>query len=342
MWTTVIRGHFEGEVDKPGMLDFTAFKQRRYRKITKNRLQEHVLARSARLNTRLRNRARTATERGTGNDKPHEIVISLTSHGERIGKVHLAIESLMCQTLKADRIVLCLHEGERQRFEASTALQRQQARGLEVLYCPRDLGPYTKYFYTMQRYPESLVITVDDDMLYPIDMVQKLYAAYCEQPDVIHCHRAHRMRRRCGKLLPYKRWDWNTSSNEASLDIFPTGVGGVLYFPGSLHPDAFSAKLFAELSPSADDVWLKAMSMLQGTPCHALPRYMPWVARFATISGSQSIALKRSNKNPAFGNDACLARTLSWYGLIAYFLFANVDDVNAVILNQLLSLGLVV
>lgn len=247
----------------------------------------------------------------------------------------------MRQSLQPDRIVLCLHHSERGRAEASIPLQRQRARGLEILYGPRDLGPYTKYFYTMQHYPDSLVVTVDDDVLYPVDMLASLYAAYRDAPGVIHCHRAHRMRRRSGRLLPYKRWDWNTNSRETSLDIFPTGVGGVMYFPGALHPDAFSADLFAQLSPTADDVWLKAMSMLQETPCRALSHYMPWGTRFCTVSGSQASALKRRNKNRVYGNDACLARTLAWYGLAACWLFANVDDVNAVILNRLLSMGLV-
>lgn len=291
--------------------------------------------------THLAKAALNNPEPGVGNDCSHDIVVSLTSHGTRIRDVHLAVESLMRQRLRPDRIVLCLHREERALAEGSAALQRQRERGLEILYCPRDLGPYTKYYYTMQRYPQSMVITVDDDVIYPRDMVDRLYRAYCREPGVIHCHRAHRMLRRSGRLRPYKRWDWNTQSRESSLDIFPTGVGGVLYFPGSLHPDAFSADLFAELSPRADDVWLKAMSMLQGTPCSVVPRFMPWGTRFCTVSGSQATALKRRNKSRLYGNDACLARTLAWYGLAALWLCANLDDVNSVILNKLLSLGLV-
>ena len=49
---------------------------------------------------------------GIGNDIPENITISLTSFGSRIETVYLTIESLMQQSLKADRIVLCLAKDE--------------------------------------------------------------------------------------------------------------------------------------------------------------------------------------------------------------------------------------
>ncbi|MBN7798420.1 hypothetical protein [Parahaliea mediterranea] len=252
---------------------------------------------------------------GVGNAMSDDIVISLTSFGERLALAHLAVESLLRQRLRADRVVLCVPVSYRAQAEANPLLLRQQERGLSIRYCAKDYGPFTKYFYTMQDWPDSLVVTVDDDMIYPADMLDRLYAAYRRQPEAIHCHRGHGIRRRRGRLRPYKQWEWNTPSTQASLDIFPTGVGGVMYFPGSLHPDAFNDRLFSTLSPQADDVWLKAMSLLRDTPCRVVPRYLPWRVRFVPIKGSQAFALKRLNKHRRLGNDAKLARTLAWYGV---------------------------
>ena len=38
----------------------------------------------------------------------HDIVISLTTYGKRVNEVHLTIESIMEQTMKANRIILWL------------------------------------------------------------------------------------------------------------------------------------------------------------------------------------------------------------------------------------------
>ena len=53
--------------------------------------------------------------------------------------------------------------------------------------------------------------------------------------------------------------------NKPSFNLFPTGVGGVLYPPGSLNRDVVKKELFLELCPLADDIWFKAMGLLNGT-----------------------------------------------------------------------------
>ena len=52
---------------------------------------------------------------------------------------------------------------------------------------------------------------------------------------------------------------------EASPLIFPTGVGGILYAPGRLHPDVVDDATFRTLCPSADDAWLYWMGLRGGS-----------------------------------------------------------------------------
>jgi len=49
--------------------------------------------------------------------------------------------------------------------------------------------------------------------------------------------------------------------------IFPVGAWGILYPPGSLSPMIDRQEMFTELAPLNDDVWFKAMSLLQDVPC---------------------------------------------------------------------------
>lgn len=289
----------------------------------KKRLKKHDAVNNLKLESMVRGqllmqRALTSGESGVGNDKEHNIVVSLTSFDRRIEEVYLCIESLFQQSLKADAIVLWLSTRNFPDRALPETLIRQQQRGLQVFFVEEDLGPYKKYVYAFDRFRDSLIITVDDDILYPPDIIDQLYRAYLRQPTHIHCHRALLMTLGGrGKLLPYADWesDWNGESGESWQRVFPTGIGGVLYFPGSLHEDAFNREKFMALCPNADDVWLKAMSLKKGTPCASLANSRHWKRRFLIMDGSQTVALKRENWRRRGGNDSKIEAVFSEYGL---------------------------
>ena len=253
---------------------------------------------------------------GIGNDVPESITISLTSYGPRIDTVYLTIESLMHQSLKADRIVLCLAKSEFSEANLPASLKNQRERGLEILFCEEDIGAYQKFFYTLQKYPEDIVITVDDDFIYPIDTIDSLYCAYLKEPLVIHCHRAHQMLlAKSRHLRPYRKWNLDKTPDAATLCTFPTGVGGVLYFPGSLDNAVFDKETFLKLSPNADDVWLKAMSLMKSVKCRKIQNQSMLAERAISIPGSQAVALKRKNKHRQTGNDLAISNVFSKYNL---------------------------
>lgn len=66
------------------------------------------------------------------------------------------------------------------------------------------------------------------------------------------------------RVLPYNLWKRNTKLPFASHFILPTGCGGILYPPGSLHQDTLNQDLFMKLAPSCDDLWFWVMSTLNG------------------------------------------------------------------------------
>lgn len=223
----------------------------------------------------------------------HEITISLTSYSYRVDKVNLAIQSLMDQEFKADRIVLYLDESKFNQSNIPSDLKILENRGLTIDFC-RDIGPYTKLIPALKQYPDNLIVTVDDDMIYPRSLLRELYEAYVKNPQFIHCHRMHNMKLDAnGKIKPYRKWDLKSNVAEPGLLVFPTGVGGVLYPPGSLSDEVFNEKAFLSLSPGADDVWFKAMSLLNNIQCKKVDskiRYSPVMVR-----GTQEIGLYHEN-----------------------------------------------
>lgn len=96
--------------------------------------------------------------------------ISLTSYGARLNAVHMAIRSLLMQSVRPSKVLLYLDESI-QKDTLSDDLVDLEQYGLEIRMGYEDLGPHKKYLFAFQEFPDSLIITADDDLIYPADMV---------------------------------------------------------------------------------------------------------------------------------------------------------------------------
>lgn len=292
---------------------------REYKKEKALKKQARILANSKLpvISNHLQGNAINCKTLGVKNDKTHEIIVSLTTFGHRINDVYITIESLMQQSLKADKIILNISKKDFNLSSIPSILKKQCERGLHINFINEDLGPYTKFFYTLKEFPNSLIITVDDDQIYPMDLIDQLYNAHLIEPNVIHCHRAHKIKfNKKNELLPYRKWDWNTQENQASKLIFPTGIGGVIYFPGCFDENILNKQEFLELCPGADDIWLKAMSLKNDVLCKKIPDPRPFASRFLTIENSQINSLISNNKIPKVGNDKKIHDVFFRYDLL--------------------------
>lgn len=194
------------------------------------------------------------------------LIVSLTSFPKRFSTLHLVIETLLRQTQKPDRIVLYLTASQVPDIEQlPNRLLALRKRGLEIRLCPDEIRSHTKYFYAMQEFPDDIVITVDDDLFYRSDLVESLLKHHEEHPGHIIANWVKRINSDTDR---YAWWPDVTDKPQSSYRFLLLGVSGVLYPPKSLHPDAFNADNIKALSLTADDVWLSAMALRQGTPIY--------------------------------------------------------------------------
>lgn len=190
----------------------------------------------------------------------HDIVISLTTYGKRIEIAYLAIASLMRQSRKANRIILWLSEEEFSGKEMPATLTLLEKRGLEIRFCP-DIRSYKKLIPTLRLCPNAAIITVDDDVMYDISLIDRLVRAHLAEPNVIWGNRVGKIAfDKKGRIMPYKKWR-NAKPLEESDKNFATGVGGVLYPPNVFSDEILDENKFMTLAPTADDLWFKAMAL---------------------------------------------------------------------------------
>jgi len=196
--------------------------------------------------------------------RPQRIVVSMTTTASRLYEIAPTIESVLNQTVRPDLVVLWLDEVLSE-HDVPLEVRAMQRRGLTVRFT-RDIGPHTKLVPALREYPDEVVITVDDDVLYPCYLVEALYRGYLADPTKIYCTRARRITG-WGEQLRYSA-DWpNVTEAAEGLDIFPLGVGGVLYPPRVLPEAVFDEELQHKLCPTADDVWFKTMSLTRRVVC---------------------------------------------------------------------------
>lgn len=242
-----------------------------------------------------------------------EIIVSLTTYGKRFSQVYLTIESLMQQTVKANRIVLWLDDSFKNTF-LYPVLKKQMGRGLEI-YFYKNIYPYKKLIPTLQMFPEAVIITVDDDAFYDANLLQNLISAYIFDPQYIYFNLGHRMKlNSSGDLLNYNNWDMRVTSLEVSILNFPTGVGGVLYPPHSLHPEVLNEDEFMRICSGNDDIWFKAMALLNGVQCKKVESVNNTGFDFIINSKVQDVALYIRNCIQG-DNDAYINAVFSKYDI---------------------------
>ena len=224
---------------------------------------------------------------------PHvpKVVVSLTSYQPRLATVGLTNRTLMSQRTMPDAIVLWLFRGDLDGAALPYDLPELQRKGLTVRIVDEDIRQYKKLVYALVDYPNDLIITCDDDALYPQDFVQGLLEAHRSFPAAVAAYRCRWMRKEGGGIASYMTWR-NVEYNQPSFNLFPTGVGGILYPPGALHADVFRRDIYLENAPTADDIWFKFMALRNGTETVQVGGRF---REFPTIPETQTNALWRVN-----------------------------------------------
>ena len=188
------------------------------------------------------------------------VIVSLTSIEDRFDILPKALYSLIMQSRKPDKIILWLSDKTKSVSEIPYEITRFIKYGIEIRFV-KDIGPYTKAIYAFKEFPNSIVITADDDIYYRKHWLDRLYMSYAAHPNDIHAHRVHFVKYSNGLIAPYESWDKHIKKEGASYNYFLTGAGGVLYPPKCFSNEVFREDVFLNCAPTADDIWFWIMAL---------------------------------------------------------------------------------
>lgn len=224
------------------------------------------------------------------------VIVTLTSLPSRVGLLRPVLASLLDQTVPPSRVVLALPAFSQREQAAYRLPAFLDHPCVEVLPCERDWGPATKLIPSWQRAgPDSLLLALDDDNIYPRDLIERLLHWHQRMPAAALGLRGWSV----GAALDFNRARIHYGTGQRELrpvDIL-TGTWGFLVRRDFFDEALLDYSGYPEEAFWVDDVWFSGHLARRGVPrrvissCHApLPTRANWVndlARNVNDGGQQ-------------------------------------------------------
>ena len=192
------------------------------------------------------------------------IIVSITSFPARINRVYMTIESVICQSDKPQAIILWL---SRQQFpneinDLPKRLVLQQERGLSIRFVDGDIKSYKKFYYSFLEFKNSLILTLDDDLLIPSYFLKSIYTCKKQHPNNVIASFGFRFY--WDDDINYiKPTNTRIVSGDSGNDLM-FGSGGGTLFDSSVVSRMDTIDKIIELCPTADDIYLNALFRVCG------------------------------------------------------------------------------
>ena len=116
--------------------------------------------------------------------KRERILVTMTSWHKRIGNVEAVVKTLLNQTLPADKIILnfCIQDfpNLEEDFPESLRSLIEEHHQIETYWYIENYKAWKKHLHVIEiAGDDDLIISTDDDHLYPSDFIEKMYVSYC-------------------------------------------------------------------------------------------------------------------------------------------------------------------
>lgn len=192
----------------------------------------------------------------------HQAVISMTTISGRLNRVGRTVDCILRQTSPIHSINLYISD---EPYLLDTGIPRNEPllrelheKGVNIYLVP-NIGPYRKQHFVIKQLraaaasEETILVTVDDDVLYPENSIGPLVEA-CHSQQCVVAHRGRKMLFEKDKLGPYRSFVPPTiKRSHANLATGRNGVAYKLRF----FPKDESLFVGPALAPTADDLWCK-------------------------------------------------------------------------------------
>ncbi len=112
----------------------------------------------------------------------NKIIVTLTSWKGRINFIHKNLEKLLNNTIKPKRLILNLSKEEFPKKNLELPIEilnlLEKYNNFEIFWVNKNNNVFKKLIPTLNRFKRDIIITVDDDILYPNDLFENMLKCY--------------------------------------------------------------------------------------------------------------------------------------------------------------------
>lgn len=198
------------------------------------------------------------------------LIVTLTSTSTRLPVLRHTLLSLLDQSHKPDRIVVCLSKEPYLIDQGIDTLpdwfQRMLDHAEVEVNWVENTGPYRKLVPVYRAATdEDWIVTCDDDVIYGTEWLATLVQSGKDHPAAIVCGRARRPAKNPWKVRQsYINWPL-VEPGSTGKELLPIGIAGVLYRKPLLDDGIMRSDDFKQLAPKQDDLWFNLARQVAGT-----------------------------------------------------------------------------
>ena len=107
------------------------------------------------------------------------IIVSMTTYSKRVANIPAVLDTIFAQTLLPDLVVINFAIDE---VIPDNVQSYINSHNIELNRVP-DTKVYKKIIPTLKKYPNDCIISIDDDFLYPKEMIEDFMTIHKKYPD---------------------------------------------------------------------------------------------------------------------------------------------------------------
>lgn len=232
------------------------------------------------------------------------VYISLTSIFKNQDILLETLKSIIKQTRLPDKIFLYLSEEPNildagfkgKKITNSNLLKFINDNSIIDIKWVKNTGSYRKLLPLLKdKWDEDcIIITIDDDTVYDIHLIENLINDYNEQKCVVG------YRGFTPLFDELENFDYTKRDKLQNLSLynFLTGKGGILYKPQFFHKTRnliFDDNIYLDTCPTGDDIWFYIVRILNDVKCYLGENQ--WMMKDLTNEGLFSVFNSKNNTN---------------------------------------------
>lgn len=200
-----------------------------------------------------------------------KVIATFATYPARIEAAYLVLKNILTQqTRKPDLVILNVYEGHFPGRKLPDKFNEFiKRKDFEIHWYESDMRSYRKFLYTFKKYPNDIVITLDDDIHYPKRLIEHLLEGHEKWPDAIIASAVFMMTFN-DNGVPLPRWNWlweetKFSKNFPSKWLYFGSGSGTLFIPKQIMTKKFplldEEKIKRE-APTNDEAWLNVARII--------------------------------------------------------------------------------